>query len=830
MMTGHDVRIEVKRAGDDVFVDLRDDRGNLGTGRCRLAAHRGLDDSLRRYRRLELDARELRALGERLLDEVLLEDRQLLGAWHRISGAAGSAPLRATVAYGPDTEAFFGLPLELLADERGFLFARKGASFERELLQTRPRHRDVPKRPRVLLAWAAPASEQAFDPTSHRTMLEDVFGRDAVAVLGRVTPDRLESELRAHPVDYLHLMMHGRVDWDGPLAVFEGDGGAPLVAGAQRIANAVHGSSLSFAFLCVCSSAEVADHALFDGIAQALVSEHGGDLPVVVAQQAPLPIAGSAELAGDFYRSLETTNDPARAMSELRSRAVGVRGAAPPATWSVPILLARPRAIAELANGVAAPLAHFVGRADELASLTRAVSDDDAPPVIALLGIGGLGKTSILQHWLIGEARRLDPPFAAIVPFCAYRTSNSFRHFLSVLLRALGEPRIVDDDNVAAAIARAGELLRARRVLVAIDGLEAWLRGWKDGIEAQEAKQHLDRDEGPVHRGLNEFLVECAGLGNGSHLVFTSRALPLALDHRRLTILDSGEDPRGRKLRGLRTADGVELLRRLAVPRDVDAFAPWVEEFDGHPLLLTVFAAECRERVTRDPSRAVPGALRAARDAAQGRDETPAAELAQVDRKLNPLLKSLEADRPGDVPLLRAIAACVADAPREAVEHALGLRARDPELVNRIRGLECWGLLERYELGSGSWLAVHPMVKQHFRVSVPRGVDRALGEWFAKQPVPRESCTLREAEPRIWAIHHFLRAGEFDRCWTVLTAELAGGKQLCDWFYAWGYLEYEIDIELKLLDACSPNLRSEIRRSLAHNYTQLGDIQKAIDL
>ncbi|MCC6782315.1 MAG: CHAT domain-containing protein [Planctomycetes bacterium] len=831
MSKRYEVRIEFKRAGGEVFVDLRDDRGNGGFGMCRLAAHRGLDAELRRYRRLECDVPELRALGRRLLDEVLLAERDLRDAWQRILGAAGNAPLHVTAAFGPDTPAAFALPLELLADERGFLFARDGSSLVRELLLASPRPRGRPMHPRVLLAWAAPEGTVPFDPGPHRAMLEAVFGHDAVAVLDDVTPTRLRDALATRPADHLHLMVHGGVDWDGPHAAVAGDRAAQTLVTAQRLADAVRGTGLSFAFLCMCSSAELGDHGLFDGIAQALIAEHGGDLPVVVAQQAPLPIRGSAALAADFYRVFAKEGDPATAIAALRARHAGERSDLPAATWSVPVLLVRPEAGAGLATGVAAPLAHFVGRAAELEALSRAAFAHEAPPLIALLGIGGLGKTSILNHWLFGAARRGSPPFDAIVPFCAYHAGSSFRAFLELLLRALGEAGIVDEERMAAAISRAAELLGEKRVLVAIDGLEAWLRGWKDGIERHEAQQQLDRDEGPVHRGLNEFLLACAGLENGSRLVFSSRALPLALDSRRLTILGSGGGERDQTLRGLRTADGVELLRRLAVLGDDAALAECVDDFAGHPLLLTVFAAQHRgETITRGASRAAPAALRAALDAAHGNDDAPAADLAVFDRKLFRLLDGLEHDRARDVPLLQAIAACVADAPRVAIAHALELRPHDRDLANRLLGLECWGLLERYELADGTWLALHPLVKQHFRREVPKAVDRALGEWFGKQPVSRASCTLREAEPRIWAIQHFLRAGDFDRCWAILTAELAGGKPLCDWFYAWGYLEYEIEIERQLLERCSPRLRSEIRRSLAHNYLQLGDIDQALAL
>lgn len=828
-MAGHVVSIAVRRLGPRFAVTVRDDHGSIGTGICDLASARGLDEALRAYRRLELGPRELVELGRRLLATLVLADPVSRDAWQRIRGAAGCEPLQVAVEFEPDTEPVWVLPLELLADEHGFLFARRGASLTRALVATSAKDFVAPARPRVLLAWATPRPERPFDPREHVAVLHDVFGAENVVVLAHATPESLEHALRNQSFDYLHLMVHGCVDWDGPLLVFDSGDGTPRPTGALRIANAVRETGVRFAFLCACSSAELADHPHFTGISAALVSDRGGDLAAVVAMQAPLLVAGSEDLVRSFHRRLQRSGDPTAAMTELRAEAGD-------ATWSVPILLLRPRALSARAAhgrhyGAAAPLLHFVGRQEELASLTRAATDPDGAPVVALLGIGGLGKTSILYHWLRHDARHAAPPFEEIVSYCAYRTGAGFRHFLEFLFASLDTPQTVDPLRIGEAIARMAGLLRARRVVVAIDGLEAWLRGWKDGIGVREARLDQDREEGPAHRGLDEFLTACAALDGGSRLVVSSRTHPRALDGRRIAGIHSGDDPRGARLRGLRTADGVELLRLLNVHGDDDALAACVTSLDGHPLLLTLLADKLRHAgVERAASSALPRAVRALVETTRDESDSTAADLASFHAKLADLLSQLEVQRAADQPLLTAIAACFADAPRPAVERALGVEPGDLDLGHRLANLEKWGLLERYELDATSWLAVHPLVKQHFRTRVTPGIDRALGAWFAEQAVPQDSCTLRQAEPRIWAVSHFLRANDCDRACELLFAELAGGKALCEWFHAWGYLEYEIELERDLLGRCSKRWEGGIRRSLAVNLRTLGRIDEALDL
>lgn len=825
-MLAHPVLLEVAAAprptGSDArasfTLTLRDLHGNGGSGRWELHAGRTLHDgttwaaTLAAYRTGRADPDLLRRFGRDLLDS-LLADRALFGAWQAVLGRAAGAPLLLTVQCGAGTGAFARLPLELLHDDAGFLFASSGSGLQRTLLGTPARQADLPPRPRVLFAWACPAGEAPFDPVPHRRALQRRFGADLHEVAAGSLAD-LQTALAEHRPHVLHLLVHGRGDGATPAVVLQHADGRADVVDALRLGNAVAGAGLQFAFLCACNSASDGPDGM-TGVAQHLLTAGGGDIPCVVATQAMLPSAGSAELAGEFYRLLLASRDPAVAIGQARVQAFG-KGSA----WSIPILLARPRPFAPVDRacewhdyGGRGALRVFVGRDDERRQLDAALLGGDGPPVTAVRGIGGVGKSSLLYRWLADCRAQPTPPFDAVISYCAYRLCASWTSFLEFVLERLGRqaPGRRSPRRALAMTAAVLAALQERRVLLAIDGLERWLRGWQDTQDLDERFQDADRQRARSAVGLGDLLHGCTALTNGSRVVFTSRALPLALDGLQVhCVAGAGGSDR---LQGLAPAEGASLLRQLGMT-GADADLEGVSrEYWGHPLALTLLA------------RMPPGSL-----PRTGTGDGPLPQELTLDHKLRGLLQAIEQHRRDDVPLLVA-AACFGDAPLAAIAAVVGRPTDDAELWRRLQGLAGWGLLELYESAAGeTWLAVHPLVKKHFAGRADRRTHAVLGEAFARIPVPADACTLEQARPRLWAIDHAELAGQFDRCCELLFQDLGAGKLLCEWFPAWGYLEHEVELELRLLPRVPVAWQNKLRVSLAHNLRVLGRNQQALEI
>ena len=72
-------------------------------------------------------------------------------------------------------------------------------------------------------------------------------------------------------------------------------------------------------------------------------------------------------------------------------------------------------------------------------------------------------------------------------------------------------------------------ILQRRPIVLVIDGIERWLQGWNGGAEDSCAGTGLN-DRTGFFEGLDDFLQQASGLGNGTHVIITSRPLTLALD------------------------------------------------------------------------------------------------------------------------------------------------------------------------------------------------------------------------------------------------------------------------------------------------------------
>jgi len=381
---------------------------------------------------------------------------------HSASSAAGQ-PLALTVIFGPGTERLARLPLELLHDAAGFLFARPGSAVRRCFARMPPRAFEHPPQPRLLFAWACPpGAGDPFDPAPHEEALRGLFG-DHLTVCPQASLDDIGRALAATPCHFVHILAHGFRDEDlGGIALHGAQGELDLVD-AQRLANELQCRNVQLAFLCSCRTAQVTAHML-SGVAQQLLAPSGADLPAVVATQANLPVRGSALLVGQFYELLlHQRQDPAAALARARVKAYQNGTGA----WSVPVFLGRPPVLAEPRPAPVATAAlpprrtTFLERPQEMAEILGKLRGHR---LVSIVGLPGIGKTEL---GLEATRRLLAEDFRRRLVFCKIE-----RTFNPGILRGLIGARLGLEKPPETDEALAGALAAEPATLLLLDNTE----------------------------------------------------------------------------------------------------------------------------------------------------------------------------------------------------------------------------------------------------------------------------------------------------------------------------------------------------------------------
>ncbi len=418
--------------------------------------------------------------------------------------------------------------------------------------------------------------------------------------------------------------------------------------------------------------------------------------------------------------------------------------------------------------------AWFEGREEERSQLRNAL-EQPTPSIIAVVGIGGQGKTS-LAHRVLRD--RVDIAMDSGFWCTAHSTGYTFEMFLDDALEHLTHG-VFDKQAKPSPLERVSELLRVmqtHRVLLVIDGLEEWLRG---GNEKADRTSLLGSRRGQTEE-LDQFLEQASGLGAGSHLMITTRVMPAALDQvefATVPVRDLSQRQLG--LVGLDPDASAALMKKMGVRGDSTQLKQMAERFAFHPLALKVVSSYVVEEYA--------GHLT---ELESLDDLTPEGSLAN-------LFDQVEASLPANAESTRLlqVIAHSQDAPTIAVLRdvldgggPLGLNVK----TNLRRLLSS---LMRYQLLSvdvdSDTVSVHPLVREHFASKVDKEDAEQIHDRFRAHyeslPITERPITLEDVRPRRLAVEHAILSNSADQCARILFSTLNAEPTFFRWLNAQGH-------------------------------------------
>ena len=405
----------------------------------------------------------------------------------------------------------------------------------------------------------------------------------------------------------------------------------------------------------------------------------------------------------------------ARAHPPLDARALGAPAASPPARFAP-----APQGVFEGPGArPAARVPRFSGRDDAMAALRGALADPDVRCVV-VGGLGGVGKTALVQELVAAEAR-------ALFDESAWLDAADLPAGLVRVARRLGGPDLGARPSQDEACAAVRAALEARRLLLVIDGVA------------------------PGTASVRAFPVPSAA--SKSRLVVTSRILTLHEDL-------------GRLARPIRLspweAGASRAYLREAVPALAGAPDALLDRIDraaaGLPLALGAVALQLArsavvperliERLDWDPIAVLDGVERAV----TATFHAPLARLGEVERRV-----------------ILALAACGAATRAEVVGAVAGVRADEASMA--LEGLAEQSLCE-WAPEADQPFRLHPVVHALLGTLPGARAAEAAHEAWAAARLSRRDDLDRDADEILAVALRRARRGDGAAAWQALSAIL----------------------------------------------------------
>jgi transcriptional regulator with XRE-family HTH domain len=227
---------------------------------------------------------------------------------------------------------------------------------------------------------------------------------------------------------------------------------------------------------------------------------------------------------------------------------VPVTVAALPAAWTV--------------WGEAPDVPMVQSRAKELATLAGWVREERCRLVL-VTGEGGIGKTTLAARLAYDLASEF-----AVVHWRSLRNTPLPDEWLAGAIAVLSDPQVVPPEGLEARLGLLLELLRERRGLLVLDGLEMVLQPGVPDVRYRAG-----------YEGYAEVLRRLSQSAHWGCLLVTSREQPLREDQTAVRAL---------RLQGLEADEGRALLSQRSLAGDDAAWHSLVARYAGNPLALQV--------------------------------------------------------------------------------------------------------------------------------------------------------------------------------------------------------------------------------------------------
>ncbi|XXX82219.1 helix-turn-helix domain-containing protein [Sorangium sp. So ce134] len=415
---------------------------------------------------------------------------------------------------------------------------------------------------------------------------------------------------------------------------------------------------------------------------------------------------------------------------------------------------------------------HFVGRGEILDRLAAwAAASPPSPRVIALLGVGGAGKTAIAERFLQGLG---DAPRPGGVLVWSFYDDPRTEAFLDQAAAYFAP--VPGACGAAAPPAAPGEQLARLKDALGQGPPHLLVL---DGLETVQAEGGGGRAHGELHDALLRRLLcaIAAGLG-GARALVTSRF--------ELADLAAWADGGLASIRPepLGEGDAASLLRRWGIRGDGEALRALFEQTGGHALSVAVVGSYVGAFLGGDAGRL--SAARAAHLAEAERDDVLARRLSSV---LSAYARALP---PGERDLLARLSVFPAGASEAALLQLIraggeiaGAMAGwgAAELARGLARLERLGLVFTARQGEAC-ASTHPFVRQHFKSLLGVPPERIHAAGSAAPPprldeAPRRAPRERRAVDAYEAIlAELLGAGRAGEAYEIYAFGLGGFAHL----------------------------------------------------
>jgi WD40 repeat protein len=222
--------------------------------------------------------------------------------------------------------------------------------------------------------------------------------------------------------------------------------------------------------------------------------------------------------------------------------------------------------------GEATSISIFYGRTEELATLEKWILDERCQ-LVALLGMGGIGKTTLS----IKLTQQIQEDFEYVI-WRSLREAPPVTSILANLIQVLSDEQETESnlsESLSDRVSRLLDYLRNQRCLLILDNAEAILRSGGRAGQYREG-----------YEGYGELLRRVGEATHQSCLVLTSREQP-----QEVALLKGQALPvRSLQLSGLKVIEGLEIFKIKGLNVAEEECEAIIKRYAGNPLALKIVA------------------------------------------------------------------------------------------------------------------------------------------------------------------------------------------------------------------------------------------------